>query len=202
VLLAIVLAAAAPAVRHRPADVQAARASVLAAADLGKGWTGEATAQRGVALSCPGYRPSGAGVVETGAAASPALRYGRTGPFVSQQASVYASARQADAYWRRAVRPGLLACVVQNVEALRARGVKVTVLSKRRLPLAAAVGHAAAYRVKARANALVLYFDVLVLGSGRTITTVSVSSFQQAPPAAFEQAVARILVRKLGGPAA
>jgi hypothetical protein len=202
VLLAVLLAAAGPAVHHGAADTRLARASLLTAAELGKGWTGKPGPQQGVTLACRGYGPSGAGVVETGAAASPSLSFGTTGPFLSQQTSVYATAAQASAYWRRAVRPGLLACLRENVEALRAKGVKVTILSQRKLARSTALAHTAAFRVTARANRLTLYFDVLLLGNGRTITSLALSSFQQAPPAAVEETLARLVVRKLGGPAA
>jgi hypothetical protein len=202
VLLAILLAAAAPAAKHDAADMKAARTSVLAAADLGKGWTGKASPQAGVSLSCKGWSPSGAGIVETGAAASPSLSAATTGPFLYQATSIYATAAQANTYWARAVKPGIVACAVQNVEALAARGVKVSVISRGKLPLSSALAHTAAFRVKARANKLTLYFDVLLFGNGRTITTVSLSSFQSAPPPAFEEILARIVARKLGGPAA
>ena len=64
VLLAIALAAGAPVVHHTSAGTTAARASLLKAADLGKGWTSAtATTQRGVSLSCRGHAPSAAGIV-------------------------------------------------------------------------------------------------------------------------------------------
>ena len=68
-----------------------------------------------------------------------------------------------------------MACAVQSVEALAAKGVKVTIVSKGKLPLTSALGHTAAYRVKARANKLTLYFDVLLFGNGRTISSTSKS---------------------------
>jgi hypothetical protein len=202
VLLATLLAAAAPSVVHVAADMKVARASLLTAAALGKGWTGKPAPQTGVMLACRGHSPSGAGIVETGAAASQSLSFGSTGPFLSQQTSVYRSATQANAYWRRAVTPELAVCVAQNVEALRAKGVKVTILSRRRLTLPSTVAHSTAFRVTARANKLTLYFDVLLLGNGRAITSIALSSFQQAPTAAVEQGLARIAARKLGGPGA
>jgi hypothetical protein len=204
-LLAIVLAAGAtgaPAVEHTLGGTKAARASLLAAADLGEGWTGKPSLQTGVMFACKGYRPSGAGVIETGAATSPTLSYSSVGPFISQKTSVYATPREAATYWRRAVRPGLVACAVQNVEDLRSRGLDVKIVGKAKLPFSSAVDRAAAYRVTAVANRLPLYFDVILLGRGRTITSVAISSFQQAPPPNFEQLLARVIARKLRGPSA
>ncbi len=202
VLLAIAAAAALPAVHHTRAGTAAAQAALLRASDLGKGWSGKASVQRGVRLACPGYAPSGAGIVEVGGAASPDFSYGTTGPFVSQETSVYATAAEARTYWARAVRPGLLACVAQNVEALAAKGAKVAITRRETLPFSSSAPRAAAYRVVARVNRLTLYFDVILLGSGRAIAAIAVSSFEQAPPAAFEQILAHDLAARLGPQAA
>lgn|SRR5262245_42867057 len=77
-----------------------------------------AAAAPGLHLSCTGWSPSGKGIIETGAAGSPSFANTRVDPFVSQTTSVYGSAKQASAYWARAVQPGLVACVVQTENAL------------------------------------------------------------------------------------
>src|SRR5262245_32794649 len=206
VLLAILLATAAPAMKHNAADTKKAQASVLALKDLGKGWTGQTSPQSGVTFSCPGYRPSGAGVVETGGASSPTFSYSQTGPFVLQKASVYATSGQADTYWRRAVTPKLLTCAVQTLEAVSARGVKVTITKKTTYPLKTGISHTLAFRVagtlETNGNKVTNYLDVIVLGSGRTITAITISSFRSAPPPAFELILAHEVAQKIGAPTA
>lgn len=203
VLLAIVLAAGTPAVHHSAAGTSAARSSLLALKDLGKGWTAAAaTKQQGVALTCAGHSPSAKGVVETGAASSPAFSATQAGPFVQQNTSVYASTAQATAWWKRVVTPSLVTCAAGTFDALRAKGVKVTLVSRGKLTLSSALTRTAGYRVVANANGKKLYFDLIVLGSGRTITAVTVSSFVQPVPATYERALATVIARKLGGPAA
>src|SRR6266581_2576186 len=134
VLLAILLTAAAPAMKHTAADTAIAKASLVTAADVGKGWTGKASPQQGASFGCSGYRPSGTGIVETGAATSAALTYDTVGPFILQKTSVYATTAEANTYWQRAVKPGLIGCVVQTLESIESRGVKVTINSQGKLP--------------------------------------------------------------------
>src|SRR4051794_25984869 len=122
ILLAVLLVAAAPVARHNAHDMTVAKSTVLARSDLGKGWSGTASPQGGVAFACRGYSPSGAGIVETGAAASPTFSFGPTGPFLLQKTSVYRTVAQANTYWRRAVTSKLLACAVQTLQAVSARG--------------------------------------------------------------------------------
>ena len=47
VLLAIVFAAVAPAIKHTAADTTLAQASLVKVADFGKGWSGKASRQQG-----------------------------------------------------------------------------------------------------------------------------------------------------------
>jgi hypothetical protein len=203
VLLATLLAAGMPAVHHTSAGTRAAQASLLKLADLGMGWTAAAvTRQQGIPLTCTGHDPSAKGIVETGAASSPAFSVAQTGPFVQQNTSVFAAAGQANTWWRRAVTPSLVRCAAGTFAALRARGVKVSVVSQGTLPMSTALPHTAAYRVVAKANGKKLYFDLIVLGAGRTISGVTVSSFIQPVPARYERSLAVVIARKLGGPAA
>jgi hypothetical protein len=203
VLLAIVFAAAAPALKHTTADTTTAKASLVTVADMGKGWTGKASPQQGTSFGCTGFHPSGKGIVETGAATSAAITYDTIGPFVLQKASVYATTGQANTYWQRAVTPGLIACVVQTLEAVEARGVKVTITSKGKLPFSTSLPHTAAYRVvgtlDSGKNKVANYFDVIILGKGRTITAITISSFKVAPPASFEKGLATIVASRLAG---
>jgi hypothetical protein len=202
ILLAIVLVAGTPVAQHTSAGTKAARAALLTAADFGRGWTSASSGQRGVVLSCRGHSPSAKGIVETGAAASPAFSGTQTGPFVQQNASVYATAAQASTWWRRAVTPSLSTCAAGDLAALAAKGVKVTLTSAGKLPITTSATHTAAFRIVATANGKKLFLDVIVLGAGSTITDVTISSFITPVPAKTEQALASLVARKLGGPSA
>jgi hypothetical protein len=203
VLLAIALVAGTPALHHTSAGTRAAQASLLVLKDLGKGWTAAPqAAQQGVPLTCRGHSPTAKGIVETGAASSPAFSASQAGPFVQQNTSVYGSTAQADAWWKRTVTPSFVACAAGTFDALRAKGVKVALVSQGKLSISTALPHTAGYRVVATANGKKLYFDLLVLATGRTITAVTISSFLQPVPAKYEQALARVVVGKVGGPAA
>ena len=203
VLLAILLATGSPALHHTKAGTKTAQASLLELADLGKGWSAAAvTRQQGVPLTCTGHDPSARGIVEAGAASSPAFSVAQTGPFVQQNTSVFATTGEANTWWRRAVTPSLVRCAAGTFAALRARGVKVSVVSQGTLPISTALPHSAAYRVVAKANGKKLYFDLIVLGSGRTITGLTISSFIQPVPAKYERALAVLVGRKLGAGAA
>lgn len=203
VLLALLLAAGTPAVHHTAAGTKAARATLLTKKDVGKQWSAAAPArQQGVALTCPLHAPSGKGVVEVGVASSPAFSPTPTGPFVQQNTSVYASAAQASTWWRRAVTPTLARCATETLAALGAKGVKVGDVGRGKLAIRTVLPHTASYRVTATAAGKKLYFDLIVLGTGRTITAVTITSFVQAVPAKYETALATLIVRKLGGPSA
>jgi hypothetical protein len=207
ILLVALLAAgatAAPIKRHTSADTSAAQASLLKSTDFTKGWTGTASTQNGVALSCNGHSVTGAGIVETGAAASPDFSAGQTGPFVSQNTSVYATPAQASTYWRRAVTPGLVTCAAQTLEALRSRGITVTITSQGKRSLSTTLAHTAAYRVVAKVgkNKLTYYLDVVILGKGKTVTSLTIISIQAPTPVKVEAAFASLIASRLGGPGA
>ena len=86
--------------------MQAAKASLITKAELGKGWSGTATTQTGVTFGCAGFDPSGAGITETGGANSDTFSYGSPATiFLVQSTSVYKTQSQATAYWARAVTP-------------------------------------------------------------------------------------------------
>ena len=197
-LLAVLVATAAPSMHLTKADTSLARASLVKLSDFGTGWTGTAAAnQNGVALQCPGFLPSGAGIVVTGTADSDSFALGKTGPFISQATSVYKTAGEARTYWQRAVTKGLLGCVVKNLDTLSSKGVKISITSQTMSPFKSTASRAAVYRIVAKANALKLYFDVIVLGTGRSISTIVGSRFQAALPASFEQGLATIVAARL-----
>jgi len=127
---------------------------------------------------------------------------------VFQKTSVYATAKAAATLWQRSVKPALVECVAQSLEALKRRGVSVAISSRETIPIGAIGDRSASYRVIAtlttKARKLETYFDVVLLGSGQTITEVTVSQFQKPPPLKWEIALAKIAARRIGagGPAA
>jgi hypothetical protein len=197
-LLAALLVAAGPVVHLTKADTRVAQTSLVKLADFGTGWSGKAsTTQSGVALQCPGDIPSGKGIRVTGAADSQNFSLAKTGPFASQATSVYANTGEAKTYWQRAVTKALLGCVVKNVETLASQGVKVSITSQKLSAFKSPAQRSAVYRIVAKANALKLYFDVIVLGSGRSISTIIVSRFQAPLPASFEKGLAEIVSARM-----
>jgi hypothetical protein len=200
-------AGAAPSQQHTAAGAAAATASLLTLADLGKGWTAGAKGTPGLHLTCKGYSPSGKGVVETGAAGSPGFANSDVGPWVSQTTSVYATTKQASTLWTRAVRPGLVACVTQTVEAVEAQGIKVKVVSQGKLPFGKVTPLTAAYRVVANLTspgktARKLYFDVVLVGKGNTLSEITLTSFAAPVPGKVESALATLVSHRLALPTA
>lgn len=199
--------ASAPAAKHTAAGTSGAKASLLTLKDLGTGWQAGQPGTPGLHLSCKGWSPSGGGIVETGAAGTPSFAGGQLGPFLSQTTSVYESAQEASAYWKHAVQPGLITCVTQTVQAIEAQGqgVKVTITKQGALAVPkTAAPLVAGYRVVANltsktAGTHPLYFDVLLLGKGKTLTEITLSSFVSPIPAKVESALAALVAHRLGG---
>ena len=196
-------AAALPAKKHTTAGTTAAKSSLLTLKDLGKGWTAAKTASTGLQLACPGYQPSGKGILEIGSASSPNFNGGSSGPFLIQLTSVFASSKQATTLWNRAVRPGLITCVTQTLETITTKGIKVAITSQGALPIANVADKTTAYRVAAtlrsKTQKLKTYLDVVLVKSGATIYGITFSSLVRPIPANFEHGVALIIARHLNG---
>jgi hypothetical protein len=205
---AAALAATAPAKKHTKAGNSAAKSSLITVKDLGKGWTAGSTGTPGLQLSCSGHRPNAKGIVERGVAGSPSFSSSQVGPFLSQTTSVYGSAKQAATVWKRAVTPGLIACVAQTVEAIRAQGVDVAITSKGNLPLSKVTSMTAGYRVVATLSSpkvkykRKLYFDVVLVGQGSTLSEITFSSFESPVPAKVEHALALLVAHHISIPTA
>jgi hypothetical protein len=207
-VLAASAAAAGPAVRLTAAGNTAARDSLLTAASVGgKGWKASAPVSGGLDLSCPGWNPSGKGVVETGGAALPSLSSG--GVIIGQMSSVYASAAQANTLWKRAVQPGLLTCVRQTLEAVSlvpTEKISVKILAQGPLSLTKVGPDTAGYRVVAEListhQKVKTYFDVILLGRQATLSEITISSFVDPVPAKVEYAFAKIVYDQIGLPVA
>lgn len=202
--LAASAAAAEPAVKLDTTGNSAARSSLLSAAALGtKYWKGTAPGKTGLQLSCSGWQPSGAGIVETGAADVPALVSGNV--TLGQMTSVYGSSTQADTLWHRAVQPSLIACVRQTVEEVSSAStqkITVKVLSQGPLAVTKVGPLTSGYRVVAdltsKVRTLKLYFDVLLVGRDATLSEITISSFGADVPASVEHALAKIVFDNIG----
>jgi hypothetical protein len=197
-VLAAPASATAPKMGLTAAGNAAARKTLLTAKLMGSGWTALTPVTAGVDLSCKGDTTSGAGIEEVGAAEQPDLKGGTAGPIISQTTSVYATAAQASALWRRAVTPKLVTCVRESLQAISAKGITTKILSQGALKLTAAPATSAAYRVVAdlvsKARTLKTYFDVVLVRHGKTISELTIATFT-APvtPADAEGALATLV---------
>ena len=207
--LAAPAAAAGPLVKRTNAGQTAASGSLLTSTDLpaSGGWT--ATTKPGTTgfqVDCAGFHPDERGIVLTGSASSPDFNAGPS--FVLQLTNVYASAAQAATVWKRAVRPGLIHCVASTLDAVSAQGITVTVVSAGALPVERVGPMTAGYRVVADLRstkskvARRTYFDVVLVGRGNTLSEITVSNFGDAVPPKFEYALALLVYRQIGLPAA
>jgi hypothetical protein len=209
-VLAATAAATAPTIKLTSAGNTSAKGSLIQLSDLGKGWSAKAAPNGGLEVSCKGFQPSMKGIVETGAASSPAFSDSSVGPFISQTTSVYGSAGEAAAVWKRVIRPGLITCVVLSVDAIAAtgQGVKVKITSQGPLSIQKPTSLVSAYRVIATLSSSkvaykrTLYFDVVVVGKASTVTELTFSSLQTPVPAAVESALAALTVHRIGLPTA
>ncbi len=133
----------------------------------------------------------------------------QAGVIIGQMTSVYASARQADTFWQRAVKPGLLRCVreaLETVSSVPNEKITVKIVSQGPLTITKVGPYTAAYRVVADLTStkrkLKTYFDVILVGRAATLSEITVSSFVDPVPAAVEHALAKIVYRQIGLPVA
>lgn len=201
VLAAPPVAGAAITHHDTPAGDAVARAALLRRGDVGKGW-GSAPGPRKVPpLACPRFSPPVHGVTEEGDAVSPTFRQSSSGPFLTQDAYVYGTAAQRATVWRALARPRYLRCVAASVTGGSGHGVRFAVTGKRLLSLPRLGVAAAGYRVRGTATtqgvSTDVFLDVLLLGSGRTITAISLSTFEQPVARALELRLARTAAGRL-----
>jgi hypothetical protein len=203
VLAATASAAAVPRVEHTSAGMKAASSSLLHMADLGTGWTATpATSNVGVRVNCAGFRPKQSDLVEAGSAESPSFKRGAVGPYVVQRTSVYATPAHAKTFWDRAVKPAVLNCLVADLRRGFARqGGSIAVTSQQPLSLAGLRDRAAAYRVVTtvvtKTNRLKLYYDVVLIGKGRSVTLLTLTQWQAPIDDELEQRLSRAAARRL-----
>jgi hypothetical protein len=121
---------------------------------------------------------------------------------VSQVAYVYATGAQRATVWNALVRPRLVRCVAASLAAGSGDGVRFMVTGKRLVSLPKLGVAAAGYRVGGTATSqgqsVDVFLDMVVLGSGRTISAISISTFEQPVARALEIRLARAVARRLG----
>jgi hypothetical protein len=202
-VIAVAASPASAAIRvHRTtAGNQLARGVLVRRADLGSGWSQTAAPAKVPPLTCPAFNPAISGVTETGTAASPTFGHGSSGPFVSADAYVYATAGQATTVWSRAVRPQLRRCVAEGLRSASGNGTKFRVTTSGLLSLPPLGVRRAGYRIAGTATrtdqSVNVFLDALVLSTGRRLVTITVSSFFAPPTRQFELRVARIAAHRL-----
>jgi len=196
-------AATSPKVAHTAEGTTLAQESLLRIGDFGSGWTSAAATggSTGLSFACSGFTPKQNDVTEIGSASSPSFKASVVGPIVVQRTSVYASAKEAEKLWRRAVKPKLVDCAVQSLQALGSRGVTVSITGTSRVALPALGDGVAGYRVVATLTSrsrLKTFYDVIVVRGGRSITQITISQFQKPVPLKVETALAKVAARRMG----
>jgi len=196
-------AATSPKVAHTAEGTTLAQDSLLRIGDFGSGWTSAAATggSTGLSFACSGFTPKQNDVTEIGSASSPSFKASVVGPIVVQRTSVYASAKEAEKLWRRAVKPKLVDCAVQSLQALGSRGVTVSITGTSRVALPALGDGVAGYRVVATLTSrsrLKTFYDVIVVRGGRSITQITISQFQKPVPLKVETALAKVAARRMG----
>lgn len=181
----------------------AARGLLVTRAQLGHGWTVSSPAPRRVPPIACGrlhLRLKGA-AARPQAAATPTFAGGAGGPFVAQDAYVYAAAAPAATAWRAVARRALMACLARSL--VRGGGHRVSFrVTRRRLTRPRGLGAAAALlSLQATASGAgqtdQAFLDVLLLQRGAGIDELSFTSLLQPPPRALERRLGRAAARRL-----
>ena len=196
-----------PQKRIVPADQAKARSVNITRADLGQGWKAETPDPRvGDDFRCSIYNPDESDLTLTGEAESADLSYVQPSEllFVKSAVSVYKSVAQLNASWQRTVRPGFARCFAEAISAGIAEGggkgaFKASSQGKLAFPRIAP--QTAAFRVVGRMTAngatLPVTVDLVAVGRDRAVALIFVVSVVQAPDAAGERALARLVAARL-----
>jgi hypothetical protein len=178
-----------------------ARHALISRSSLGAGFS-ESPAPRSLPdLTCAAFHPALPGVVKTGTAISPTFSGGDSGPFVSQSAYAFATAAQQAEVWHKVIARGLLRCVRDSLQAGTTRSVRLRATKAELLSAPRVTRQSAAYRVTGTATTtgqvVDVYLDMLVVGRGPVITTISITSFSDPVSSGFEAQLAGAALRRL-----
>jgi hypothetical protein len=138
--------------------------------------------------------------VEIGRAGSPTWEQSANGPFVSETTYAYASAGQETSVWDAVVRPKFARCAAQSLIAGSGGGVSFKVTRAHPLGLPG-FPSGSRYRVSGTATSsgqsVDVYLDQIVIGRGKVIAVLSVSSFEAPVANRLELRLARAALRRL-----
>ena len=154
-------------------DNRAARAALIASADLSTGWTRVTSSSPDVVPSCPGYRPDFSRFTVTGKAA--AHYKASSGSTVISSVEIYASPAQATADYRLGTKPQVPSCLASTFEQEPTGDptVHVKALSAKAVTAPRMGDRSARYKIVVRvtgpAGSVPLYVDAIVFQKGRTI---------------------------------
>jgi hypothetical protein len=178
-----------------PADQLWADSIVLAPTDLGKGWRETTSTQEsesggdGDVTFCPEANPDQSDLVATGGGSSD---FSRGASSVTSFAIVWRTQEHAQANFDRtiAVMPALQGCTARLLNASFA-GVKMTVTANGALQFPAVAPRISAYRIKLvikstgrtkkKRKPVVVNYDTIVLGNGRALAWLLVTSYSSRP---------------------
>jgi hypothetical protein len=184
-----------------PAGTAAAQRALLPARDLGAGWTEGAKALKTESLGCGTGTKLPVGVVEIGTADSATFEQSGSGPFISQAVFVYQTPAEAFVLWQGVAGPAVLSCLAQSALSGGGQGVGLEVLQRQRLWRPAPGTRSSAYRivvqVQTTAQKVRAYIDVVLLGRGAAVTSLSFAGFSEPMAASLELATARAAASRL-----
>jgi hypothetical protein len=176
-----------------PADMAAARASTLKAADLGAAWKGgQRKPDRPTGIVCAGFAPKQADLVVTGIADA---EFRHTVMDVESQIQVLKTADMVRTDFARTVQPPMARCLATRFE--QGAGGAAKVVSARRISFPRLGTVSAAYRlvvdVTAQGQTVRILLDFVAIGVRRT----EISLILTAPASA--QATVTAVGRRLAG---
>jgi hypothetical protein len=193
-----------PKKRFNAADQAWAHGIRISRNDLGAGdWRVEPSAAKTVELAgCK--QPNLSDLVLTGEAKNP--DFSRNGSFVSSEAEVWASERDAGKSWSRSVSWPIQRCLIASLRQGMGADPRVTltVLSSGRLPVAKlaprTLAYAVGFRIKGPGGAVSGRIAVYAFGRGRaegSLVLVSLGKPAQPIPAALEHRLAGLVAQRL-----
>ncbi len=200
-LLPTAATAAKPKTTITAAGAAAAERALIRPGDLGAGWSSGAKAPMAESLGCDTGAKLPAGVVEIGAADTPTFEQSGSGPFVSQAAFVYRTPGEALVLWRRVAGPAALSCLAKSAVSGGGQGVRLKVLGHQRLTRTVHGTRSSGYRIvvdlRTTAQEVKAYVDIVLLGRGALVSSLSFAAFSKPVPASLELATARAVASRL-----
>ena len=180
---------------------------LLKKSDLGSRWkagSGSSIANPscGIILN---LQPNQSSLTETGSATAPLYSRGQA-EAVTQSVQVFATPQELATAWAQTVTKKLVICTEEQVEGASGMGSPVSVTNWSLLRMPHTVDRVYGLRVTATArigknqtwkNPSKLYFDVILLGHGRTMTRIVLSSLRKPFSSAYERQLDRVVSQAL-----